>query len=287
MSYGIPYMGSKSRICESLFEHIPSGKRFVDLFGGGFSMSHYALICGKYEKVLYNDINPLVTNLVNDAIDGKYNYDCFKPEFITRQRFEELKDKDGYVKYIWSFGNDGNSYLYGREIESIKHKAHDFVIFGIIDKELLEIVPEIVRIKTNNIYLRLKQFTKIVNKQGGNCKNIKLLQNIRQLQRLQQLQRLSKDKLEISNISYEHYKYKKGDIVYCDIPYEQTKKYDNEFDNKKFYDWAAKQNYPIYFSSYKISDKRFKMIYAKRLNSLMCANNNGVYNFECLYWNGK
>lgn len=34
--YGLPYMGSKDKIADSLMKVLPDGKRFVDLFGGGF-----------------------------------------------------------------------------------------------------------------------------------------------------------------------------------------------------------------------------------------------------------
>ena len=49
--YGIPYMGSKDKIADDILSVLPGGKRFVDLFGGGFAMSHAALLSGKYEQV--------------------------------------------------------------------------------------------------------------------------------------------------------------------------------------------------------------------------------------------
>lgn len=33
--YGMPYMGSKSKIALDIIKKLPSGKRLVDLFGGG------------------------------------------------------------------------------------------------------------------------------------------------------------------------------------------------------------------------------------------------------------
>jgi site-specific DNA-adenine methylase len=35
MLFGIPYMGSKTKIAPALLRHLPNGERFVDLFGGG------------------------------------------------------------------------------------------------------------------------------------------------------------------------------------------------------------------------------------------------------------
>ena len=61
-------MGSKTAIAEELISILPSGKRFVDLFGGGFAMSHCAIMSGKYNKVYYNELNPLLVELIKKAI---------------------------------------------------------------------------------------------------------------------------------------------------------------------------------------------------------------------------
>ena len=123
--YGIPYQGSKSQIAEDIIDNLPSGKRFVDLFGGGFAMSHCALLSRKYKTVYYNDYNPLIVDLVRNAIKGKYNE---KPQFITRDEFIKNKDKDGYTKYIWSFGNNGKGYLFGKDKEIFKKQGHELVV---------------------------------------------------------------------------------------------------------------------------------------------------------------
>ena len=106
--YGVPYQGNKSRIADIIINILPSGKRLVDLFGGGGAITHCALLSDKWEKYLYNDINPLITTLFMDAVNGKYHAEN---RVITREDFENLKDTDPYVKYIWSFGNNGTGYL--------------------------------------------------------------------------------------------------------------------------------------------------------------------------------
>lgn len=35
MTYGMPYMGSKSRIAEAIISRLPPAKHFYDVFGGG------------------------------------------------------------------------------------------------------------------------------------------------------------------------------------------------------------------------------------------------------------
>ena len=92
--YGIPYMGSKDKIADSLMKVLPSGKRFVDLFGGGFAMSECAIRSGKYQKILFNDLNPLIVNLVLDAIKGKYNFKNFNPVWISREDFERERERE-------------------------------------------------------------------------------------------------------------------------------------------------------------------------------------------------
>ena len=123
--YGVSYQGSKAQIAEDIINELPIGNRLVDLFGGGFAISHCALLSGKYKYVYYNDYNPLIVDLVKNAIQGKYNE---KPKFITREEFLKNKDKDGYIKYIWSFGNNGIDYLFGKDKEIFKKQGHELVV---------------------------------------------------------------------------------------------------------------------------------------------------------------
>lgn len=106
---------------------------------------------------------------------------------------------------------------------------------------------------------------------------------MQQLERLEHLQQLGQ--LEIKCGSYLDYEYKDGDVVYCDPPYENTATYNGKFDIKQFYEWVATRDYPVYFSSYQITDKRFKMIWAKGKRNLMSGAKGARANYECLYLN--
>jgi site-specific DNA-adenine methylase len=125
--YGAPYMGSKSKIAEDILAILPRGKRFVDLFGGGFAMTHCAMLSGKYEEFYYNELNPLVVDMIKKAIAGEYKNER---RWIDRETFYNLKDTDGYVKYCWSFGNKGEAYLYAKEIEPWKKALHYARVLG-------------------------------------------------------------------------------------------------------------------------------------------------------------
>ena len=146
MNYGLPFQGSKSGIAEEIIRELPSGKRLADLFGGGGAITHCALMSGKWESVYYNDIDPLLPELIKKAINGEYSYKNFQPKFITREEFHEKKNIDGYIKYIWSFGNNGITYLFGKDIEELKKEAHNLVVFGIESETLNNVVGHEVTI---------------------------------------------------------------------------------------------------------------------------------------------
>lgn len=256
--YGIPYMGGKDKIADDILSVLPMGKRFVDLFGGGFAMSHAALLSGKYEQVFYNELNPLLSELIKDALAGKY---ANERRWISREDFLRLKDTDGYVKYIWSFGNNGKAYLFGKDKEPIKKLGHEFVCFG-------KDIPGVPNIAETDMRVRRLYLQRFIKKNMGERYELEQLERLQRLQQLEQLEQL--ERLEINCGSYLDYQYREGDVVYCDPPYENTKQYDkNDFDHKQFYDWVASREYPVYFSSYEISDNRFNVIWQTEKLSLL------------------
>ena len=127
MKYGIIYQGSKNAIAEKIIEFLPSGRRFVDLFGGGAAISHCAVLSGKWQKVLYNEYNPLLVDLIKKAINGDYQNE---KRWISREDFFKLKEKEGYIKYCWSFSCAGNNYLYSKEVEPWKKALHYARVLG-------------------------------------------------------------------------------------------------------------------------------------------------------------
>lgn len=299
INYGIPYRGSKRKIAERLISVLPSGQRFVDLFGGGATMTCAAVVSGKYEAILYNDLNPLLPPFIKKVLNGDYNADKFTPEWVSRADFFRLKETDGYIKYVWSFGNNGEDYLFGKDVEPLKKAAHEFVVFGEKSELLNSIIPEFMqdKINANTVKGRRLQWRRIcgaLGERGG----LELLEQLQRIERLQQFENLrslyQKNKLNFSNISYEDYSYKEGDIVYCDPPYEQFElgkkscdDYGGVFNSTKFYDWVYNADFPVWFSSYKISDDRFETVWSQRTITTMCATNNSKVVYECLYANQK
>ena len=185
MLFGVPYMGSKTKIALDILKQLPKGERFVDLFGGGFAMSHTALLTNRYEQVLYNDINPLITDLVKRSLNGEFNYKVFKPKCISRKEFNENKEKCGYIKYIWSFGNNGQNYLFGEKIYDIKKSLHDFIVFDthsdIIDKEFPKIYDFV---RANNIHDRRLQAQRFFSKKHNELVQLARIERLQQLERI-------------------------------------------------------------------------------------------------------
>ena len=377
MKYGIIYQGSKNAIAEKIIEILPSGRRFVDLFGGGAAISHCAVLSGKWQKVIYNEYNPLLVDLIKKAINGDYQNE---KRWISREDFFRLKEKEGYIKYCWSFSCAGNCYLYSKEVEPWKKALHYarvlndtslFAEFGIktdgscndIQKNKEEYKRKYIGWYIKNVLNSQADFEKLrdnlqgkikkqkeelriylcdaLNKSGlkqsdvdrrlntqmsghwfgrsqwqfptrefynkmrdflplkdydevycyaelleslqrlESLESLQRLQSLESLESLQSLQRLesleslqrleSLERLEVKQGSYLDYVYKEGDIVYCDPPYENTKNYDKtDFNHAEFYDWVASRPYKVYFSSYKISDKRFYKVWSKEKRKLMC-----------------
>src|SRR6267154_1843740 len=136
IKYGIPYQGSKTKLIEKIARFFPNADNFYDLFGGGFSVSHYMMLhrSKSFKHFHFNEIRPGICDLIKDAIDGKYNYDVFKPEWISREDFFKRKESCAYIKIIWSFGNNGEGYLFGEDLESPKRSMHQAVVFDEFDQ---------------------------------------------------------------------------------------------------------------------------------------------------------
>ena len=131
MRYGVPYQGSKNKIAEWVIDNLPEDEILVDLFAGGCAVTHAAMLSGKWDKIIANDIGD-APELFVDAINGKY---ADEKRWISREDFQNLKDADAYVSLCWSFGNNRSRYLYAQEVEPWKKALHYARVFG--DNSLL------------------------------------------------------------------------------------------------------------------------------------------------------
>ena len=282
--YGLPYQGSKSKIAEKLGAMLPNADVFIDLFAGGCAMTDWALQSGKYKQVIANDIRePSPVRLFKDALDGKYNPELFTPQWVSREQFHAEKAHNAYIAYIWSFGNRGDTYIFGKNIEDIKRAAHNFIVhkdyadlseyINFTDNQVLDICA------LPSIRERRLAFRKI----AGSRK----LKDIQQLEQLQQLERLERlQQLDILQLDYRSVVIPDNAVVYCDIPYTGTSKYGKQsFNHDDFWKWVREQTVPVFVSEYVAPDD-FECILEIEHISTLSSTNNSKRVVEKLFWNG-
>ena len=306
--YGIPYMGSKQKIVDKIVPFIlnrhPNADAFYDLFGGGGSVALYTVQKYPHLRVVYNERSKAISALMQHLKD---NGDI-PIDFVTRKEFEQNYKGDdwyaGVLQTCWAFGNNQKSYVYGTEIEEFKNHLHNVAIGKSDDIERLNaLINKYAHQKgidyNANIYLNLSRYKtsyqrriafsrQVTNPSLG---HIKLLQSMYWMDKLEQVKNMPGisylDIVQGGNydevaITGEH------PIIYCDPPYENTAEYrEGSFDSRAFYDWAMAQSYPVYISSYLISDNRFILVKAIKKQSLLAKRyTSDSYNYENLYWNG-
>ena len=286
-SFGIPYQGSKDKLVHKLSAILPKADNLYDLFGGGFSVSHYMHLFGDYKTVHYNELESSTVELVKDAIAGKYNYKSFKPEWITRQMFDARKQNCAYTRIVWSFGNNQKDYIFGKNIEEYKRSLHQAVVFSEFNKFAIDTLglskwPDHLSIPGRRLLCR-KQ---VVKKNGGQrgdrqLERLHRLQHLEQLQRLQRLGRL--EPLTMTSLSYEQVQIKPNSIIYCDPPYKNTTGYTKSFDHDSFWQWVRSCPHPVYVSEYSAPDD-IKTIAAFRHSKTNSKTT--TQSVEKLFWNG-
>lgn len=122
-TYGMPYQGSKSRIAEEIIDILPAADNLVDIFAGGCAISHCALLSGKYNQVIGNDISGSSVAF-EELINGK----PIDMHWVTREEFMKKKDEDPLMAMIWSFGSDCYSYIYSKKTEDFKHAGYEAIV---------------------------------------------------------------------------------------------------------------------------------------------------------------
>ena len=308
VNFGLPYMGSKSKIAADLIRLIPSGERFVDVFAGGCAMTHAAMLAGRWKEHLANDITGTPEFFV-DVMSGKYNGET---RWISREDFFRLKDTDPFVRFCFSFGNNGKDYIYSQTIEPYKKACH-YVIFFDDWTDFQRLCPEVCMsvkkalegikdIKQRRLMLgpavigALKTMNRpdIVKKNPlykschkkmvhGTNPDATYLESLERLERLQSLQSLD-GRIHARKGDYRTLEVKPGDVLYCDPPYKGTAGYNGqEFDHEAFYDWACSQNVPVYISEYSMPADRFLKIWGKKAVSRLSQKGIEGYACECLF----
>ena len=279
MKYGIPYTGSKNSIAKEIVDLLPTAEYFVDLFCGGCAITHAAMLSGKYKRFIINDIAPDMPRLFVDAINGKYRNE---KRWISRDDFFRLKDSDAYVKYLWSFGNCGYNYMYGRKIEAWKkalHYARVLGDFSLLKRDFGIVTDDASR---QNIRLNAEKWG-LIDKLKCSMEG---LQGLQSLERLERLQRLGG--LESFSGDYQAVKIPKNSVVYCDPPYNNCsatvdkRSYCKGFDFSRFFDWLRKVDFPVFVSEY-VMPEDFVAVWQKTKICTFSSRNNAKYTVERVF----
>lgn len=280
--YGLPYKGGKQAHAKELFDVLPHGGRFVDLFCGGCSMTDYAMTHKLYDSYLANDKNQMMPKAYVDALDGKLI--PADMHFITKEHFH-AHPEDAYARICYSFCNRLAAYIYGEPRERAMKSAHYVIcdddyslIKDIVSDEAMSYLK--AHVTADDFPTRRLQFTAALKALNRNRVDIGILyikmasqhNCAEHLRYINRILRIAKhyDNLTTSNISYEQYEYQDGDVVYCDPPYAGTDKYvlTGDFDTEAFWQWARTREYPVYVSEVQAPDD-FRSIWTKRRSNCM------------------
>ena len=278
MNLGLPYKGSKNTIAFDIVKALPRGKKFLDACCGGGAILMAAAMSMRWEKVVGNDLNPATIALLDAVLihKGQIEYEhppvCTRDDFFhSLQRIEngDFDIQDCVNKYCASFGNDGKTYLYGADIEKVKTTTEQMLCAGTLEQRrenYRAFIGFLLGYSSDERILRLK--------------NLRQLSQLERLQRLERLERL--ERLDIFDIDYSEF-----DVVYFDIPYKGTNKYDFEFDYDRFFDMFKNLGKPAFLSEY---DAPFEAVaqFDKAQNMAASVGSTGKKEgLEKLYFNGS
>lgn len=287
MRYGVGYLGSKNRIAKDIVNALPSGKRFIDLFGGGGAISHCAALSDKWNAVVYSDIIPSIVELVDNLFKGNYANNPSLFEWVSRQRFFAELDSNPIIRWCWSFGNNGKHYLYGEKVEAQKEAIHKAIVEAVYSPQFLAITGGEIPFHRSGVSERKKDWLAFCRKRlhSVDANRVPHLERLSCIQSLINLEQIAGSS-PVSGIhcmtrSYTDYDYEAGDVVYCDIPYKGTdcKSY-RGFNHEAFWAWARRV--PCYVSEYN-APQDFECVWEKRLAILADTDGTHGHAMERLY----
>jgi site-specific DNA-adenine methylase len=328
--YGLVYMGSKEKILH-LIEYIlhreQDRETFVDLFCGGLSVSAFVLKNTEM-KVIANDLNKYVIEFYRELIFNQgREFEKERYNWIDRKTFELVRDFPsnyadwyvGYVLNIWSFGCNQKDYLYAKDLEQYKKALHYAIVFkdfsymeadsvfagfkNYLERSVFWSIKYQHNPEVRNIFM--EKFNKFIKDSAGTrsyttLRRLKMVVNLNLLEKVDALYELIpyRDRLTLLSFDWEDAIRIIGEgfansLVYCDPPYEDTKKYQvgHGFNYFGFWDWFRKSDYPIYVSSYKAAADIEAINFEEKVPML----DNGNYGqnkvkkkvLENIYWNKK
>lgn len=261
MTYGMPYCGSKNRIAMDIIAILPKARVLVDMFAGGCAISHAALVSGRYDCIIANDVTD-IAGYFGRAVRGEIP----EPDrFVSREEFFAKKDIDPLIRVVWSFGNKGNCYLISREKESLlSSRVGASCVTGDAPCNGCELG------KSRRVCTARREYT--------------ITQRIMRLREMEGIA----SKLVTMRADYTQVPIPCDSIVYADPPYEgAVQPYTGErFDSQAFWKWAAACPVPVYVSERSAPDG-WVCLFEKELTISMAANSNKQKRIERLFIHEK
>lgn len=282
--FGLPYQGSKRRLADKIVDLLPAAPCLVDVFAGGCAVTHAALESGKFDKIIANDLSDAPELFYRIAKSGGA-----KPRWVSREEFFARKDADPLIRYAFSFGNGGGSYLYGRNIEGLKHAAHCAVVNGDCSRlpnELREAVQQALDgvVGVRERYLAYKSAVRRLGKRID-LQHLECLEHLECLGRSESLNNLKTlGRLTVFRRDYRDLHIPDGAVVYCDPPYANTEGYGAAFDHLTFYSWcrAVGKRFPLFVSEYWMPPD-FRCVAEYEVHALRGASTNAQMRIEKIF----
>lgn len=267
---GLNYMGSKRRLAPKILNEIskynPNISYLYDLFGGGGAISFLAIQLPMIKKVVYNDLNSGIFELLKQVINNGVKKEYYT--FYDREYFLKHKDDNtiigGLLSTCYSFGGNQMCYLYGKDKEEDKKLLHQIIVdkdedslIKLENKYNIKIPNKLIfnKLSINERRLKVTGFIKKICKGNKIVKHLDIIQHligIQQLERIQQLKSYNL-KLDLLNKSYDVVEINtpiEDTVIYLDPPYKGTGKYKYDINHKKLKEYIKKSPYKIYVSGY-------------------------------------
>ena len=211
MRYGIPYQGSKNTIAEWVVDNLPSATLFIDLFAGGCAVTHAAMLSGKYQRFMANDLTE-APEIFKQAAQGEFNG---LSTVLTREEFQQ--SDDDVLKLLYSFGNNRTDYLWSRELEPVKVAASRMLAAPSLHERRMA-YRTFLREFDNYRRHTVAAHGKIEGPQGS--ERLNRMENLERLQGLEGLEGLETSRLDYRRVGIPDVP--GGVCVYADPPYRDT-----------------------------------------------------------------
>lgn len=260
-SRGMAYKGSKTKIAKRLIDKMidDSGMdniTFVDVFGGGGSMSIEACKRPEIKRVIYNELDTSVYLLFKTACLNELTLEDCEP--ITREEFFD-KNNDSLMKLIFSYGSDNKSYFCPKQKEKLV-----LTIMSHYYKKafsLREYINYVYEFKNTPFGKNLPRFEPV--------ERIKVIKDIHNNENL--------DKITFHNLDYNDLPLNiPNAIYYFDPPYEGTNKYpinrDIPFNKLDLYNKIKRSNALCYVSELELYDEQSIL----NINHVYSISDNGL-----------